>query len=237
MSILNTQQKKKTADRQKWPFVLLLVVVMFFAHSGTSFAQHTNLSDWHVPPPVPPGNTTKGNTTGKDAKSSLIALVPVDIPAPQLPKGPPVQIPQGISISMSAPAVVAPEQPVATGTTSVPSPAAPDVPAMPQLQLQDLQAAAIALPDPAAPELPSVPAEPLPSKTINVNTRFPVMPAMIGRVSVVFPADAIQSFFPTPAMPENNREDVGMPPATENDKKDIKPKKTKPTRNKPNRHR
>lgn len=236
MNTLDSQQKRNI-NRVRRLITLFLVIICAFININIVLAQRANFSDWHVPPPLSPGNTTKGNTTGKDAKSSLIALVPVDIPAPQLPKGPPVQIPQGISISVSAPAVVAPEQPVATGTTSVPSPAAPDAPAMPQLQLQDLQAAAIAMPDPVVPELPSVPAEPLPSKTMNVNTKFPVMPAMIGRVSIVFPADAIQSFFPTPAMPENNRGNISMPPATENDKKDIKPKKTKPTKNKPNRHR
>jgi hypothetical protein len=107
---------------------------------------------------------------------------------------------------------------------------------MPQLQLQDLQTA-IDMPDPTTPELPSVPAEPLPSKTMNVNSRFPVMPAMIDRGTVIFPADAIQNYFPTPAMPENTRENINMPPATENDKQRIKPKKTKTAKNKPNRQR
>ncbi|MES2112879.1 MAG: hypothetical protein V4577_29280 [Bacteroidota bacterium] len=236
MKALYNQQKKWISSCRKWRGVPFLVLIISFVQISASFAQSTNLSDWHVPPPLSPGNTAKGDATGKNAKSSPVTLILVDIPAPQLPKGPPIQLPRQASISAIAPAVNAPEQPVAAGTTAVPSPATPDAPAMPQLQLQDEQAA-IDMPNPAAPELPPVPAEPLPSKTMNINTRFPIMPAMIDQVSVVFPTDATQNYFPMPLMPENNRENINMPPATENDKQRVKPKKTKPTENKPNRQR
>src|SRR5689334_20189826 len=104
MSKLYSQKRTKNIGCLKWHASFLLAFIVFLGNVNIAVAQRsTDLSDWHVPPPVSPGNTTKGGATGKNAKSNAMVLIPIDIAAPQLPEGPAVQLPQSAAISASAP--------------------------------------------------------------------------------------------------------------------------------------
>jgi hypothetical protein len=228
------QKKKKINNGAKLLPMLFMMLILLAGFVNDALAQRANLSDWHVPPPLPPGNTTKGNTAGKGAKSSAIVLVLADIPAPQLPKGPAVQLPQLAAISSTAPLVNAPGQPVInsgnTAGVEIPLPAAPDVPSMPQQSVQDATVpGAIDMPDPAAPELPPSPAQRLPStKATNIKTALPLMPGIIERASLSSTNEAGLNYWLTPTIQGNAPGNMVTPPADLKDNKGIKTKKTKP---------
>src|ERR1700761_4236200 len=89
----------KTKGRMQMQAFLSLVLVIVSASLNQARAQTGNLSDWHVPPPLPPGNLTKGNTTGKEAKGKSIVLTFVDVPVPAQPAVSSVKVPVLAAIS------------------------------------------------------------------------------------------------------------------------------------------
>ena len=209
---------KKLRCRIRLLPALVFTLLIVAGSLGRATAQRGNLSDWNVPPPLPPGSITKGNTTGRGAKGKLITLSPSDVPVPKMPGTGPVQLPLLAAISSTPLALGVDDQPVITdgnaGFLEIPLPAAPDAPAMPQRSIQDVQLPqVIDLPEPTAPELPPIPAEPISSGKIKSNrVTAPVMPDVLGAPTFSIPSGFGFYAWPIPGIPENVTVKFEAPP-------------------------
>jgi len=198
------------SGRIKLMQALILTLMAVAGSLNQVKAQKANLSDWRVPPPLAPGNLTKGNTTGRAAKSSPIVLTLSDIPAPLLPASTPVQLPVLAAIGIIPPSVNTPDQPAVSGNDAglpdIPSPDAPETPSLPKQSPQDAPIpATIEFPAPTAPEMPTPPAEPGSSgQTPGVKGPVLIMPdVIIVPPPKLPPATGGLSTWPTLGIPEN----------------------------------
>jgi hypothetical protein len=198
----------KIRGRSSWlPFLLFtLMAVAGFLNPAT--AQRNNLSDWAVPPPLPPGNITKGDATGKPATGKSPVLTITDIPAISLPQTSGVQLPLLAAISTTPPAVNTPDQPTISGIVGlpeIPMPGTPESPNMPERTLQDAQTPQVVdLPMPASPDLPPLPAEPTASGSANNEKGiYPVMPDVVSSSISGLPLSGALLPWSTPGIPEN----------------------------------
>jgi len=215
------QKTRKIAGRIKFLTVLILTFVAFAGSWNTAGAQTGNLSDWNVPPPLPPGNITKGNISGKGKK---MVLTLTDVPAVSLPVGPPLQIPDLAAVSATAPSVASPGQPVLLGIEpglpEIPLPAAPVAPALPRQSVRDMPIQRIIdIPAPPAPEMPALPSVPAFSgQTGAVKMSIPLMPDIVSLPSPVLPPDGAIISWAIPRIPET----VTVKPPAAPKKKDAK---------------
>jgi hypothetical protein len=187
-------------------FIFTLIAIAGFLN--TAHAQKNNLSDWNVPPPLPPGNLTKGNIIDNGGPGKPIILILNDIPPMLLPPFSPVELPLLAAISTTPPFVNTPAQPgildIDKSLPDIPLPAAPDAPPLPNQALQDgpLQPGDN-VPVPAAPEMPVLPREPKPSdQTTNIKLPIPLMPGLINPSLILEPGNQIDAW-PTPGIQEN----------------------------------
>jgi hypothetical protein len=213
MKILYFLKKGEHAPvRYKILPALILAVFIITGCLNQAVAQKGNLSDWNVPPPlppVPPGSQLKGNAVSKAESGKVIVLTLVDVPAPSLPPAPPVQIPVLASIAATSPLVDVPNQPtisgVGAGLPDVPSPDAPETPALPKQVPGDVAIIAnTEIPVPEAPEMPPFPKEPLPSGLVNgASGAIPVMPNVISPPGFSIPVGGDQNIWSTPGVQQN----------------------------------
>ena len=209
-------QRSRTTYRTRQLFTqsgLWVVLMAFLAVAGPfnrALAQRHNASDWNVPPPLPPGSLTKGNTTGKPATvTPPIVLALADIPSVTLFSGPGVTVPDLPPLSTTPPAINSPDQPTILGIMAslpeIPLPFFPDLPPLPQRFLQDEQTPRVAdVPMPAMPEMPAFPAEPTPSgQIINIQTPVPVTPDVAGEPYFSLHPGGEMTVWSTPGIPEN----------------------------------
>ncbi|MBB3057051.1 hypothetical protein [Mucilaginibacter gotjawali] len=176
---------------------------------NSATAQARNLSDWNVPPPLPPGSSTKGNTTGKPATAKSILLIPGDIPIPSQPAAPPVKMPYLAAIVTTSPFAASPGQPyklsIDVEGPDIPLPGAPDAPPLPQQTMQDKPAPeVIDLPAPPPPDMPPLPQQPASSgQTTPGKLPLPLMPEVLSLQSPLLPPASAPMYWPTPAIPGN----------------------------------
>ncbi|MDR3695417.1 hypothetical protein [Mucilaginibacter sp.] len=187
--------------------VLIVTLIAFSISLNTAAAQVHNLSDWNVPPPLPPGTITRGNTTGKPATAKPTILTPVDIPIPAQPAAPPVKMPYLAAIITTPPFAASPGGPdklsIDPEDPDIPLPDAPDAPSLPQQTLQDKPTPeVIDLPLPASPEMPPLPQEPASSgQTSPGKLLIPLMPEVLSLKSPSLPPGNAPMYWPTPAIP------------------------------------
>ncbi|WP_143014157.1 hypothetical protein [Mucilaginibacter pineti] len=181
----------------------MLTLIVTAGWFNQALAQKNNLSDWNVPPPVLPGNTAKGNATGKNGKSILLTLS--DIKGVALPVAPPVQLPVLAAIATTPPLINPPGQPAISDAGNnlpeIPSPETPDAPPLPKQNYQDALTPAVTdLPIPTEPELPVFPKEPSPSaQKTTVKGSVPLLPDVLSLPSPSIPSG---NDFPVWAIPD-----------------------------------
>ncbi|WP_295673358.1 hypothetical protein [uncultured Mucilaginibacter sp.] len=232
-------QTKKINGGKKLLLALLFALIALTISLNSAIAQARNLSDWNVPPPLPPGSTTKGNTAGKQAAAQSLLLSPGDIPIPAQPAAPPVKMPYVAAIITTSPFAAAPGRPEKMSTelesTDIPLPEAPDAPPLPQQTIQDKPAPeVIDLPAPPPPDMPPLPQEPASSgKTTPGKLSIPVMPEVLSLKSPLLPQVNTPTYWSTPAIPGT----ISIKLTVATDKKAVKGRrkgkhrfKTKPIR-------
>jgi len=189
--------------------VLIVTLIAVTCFLNPASAQKNNLSDWHVPPPLPPGSITKGATTGKSATGKPVILTLSDVPAASLPAGPAVKLPMLAAISTTSPLVNSPDQPIILGVDAglpeIPLPGAPDAAPLPKQSYQDTQIpAGTDLPVPAAPEMPAFPPEPTPTgQTTGVKASIPLTPDVVSLLPFSLHAGGGLVTWSTPGITEN----------------------------------
>jgi len=194
--------------RHKALRAMLLAFVLATALFTRAIAQINNASDWHVPPPLPPGNTTQGTTSSKPA---TFVLNLSDIPGVVLPGAGAVRVPALAPLSTTQPAVTTPEQPgtslTVTGAGEIPLPGAPDAPPLPKQTMQDVPVATtVDLPIVPEPEMPPLPSEPKPSgQTAATGQRgvVPLLPDIASTSPPRMPVNKEPVILPTPIIIEN----------------------------------
>jgi len=203
------QKTEKIRSRIKLLPVLILTLIAVAGFWNKTIAQKSNLSDWNVPPPLPPGTTTKGNTTGKTVTVKPIVLNLNDIPAPSQPVASAVKIPDLAAVSEVSPFVTSPGRPdiltIEADWPEIPLPDAPDAPSLPQQTLQDKPVPPVTdLPVPAPPEMPALPNEPASSgQTTPGKWPIPLMPEVFSLNSPSLPPGSAPFYWSTPAIPES----------------------------------
>jgi hypothetical protein len=224
MKTLYSQKKtERIRGRTKLLPILILTLIALACSLNEAMAQKGNLSDWNVPPPLPPRNLPKGNT-GKLVPGKPIVLTLKDIPAISLPPGPAVQMQALAAIATTSPLVNAPDQPtilgIETQLAEIPLPGAPDALPLPQQSPQDVSVTAtFDLPVPESPEMPVSATEPTPSgQTSTAKGPLPVMPDVMNQPSPVLPQGDGPAIWSTPGILEN----VSFKLATPAAKKAIK---------------
>lgn len=204
-----SQKTGKIRSGGKLLRILIFTLIAFAGCLNQAMAQKFNLSDWNVPPPLPPGTTTKGNTTGKAATGKSAVLTLSDIRGVSLPAAPPVQVPVLAAVSTTSPSVNSPGQPTlldaGAGLPDIPSPDAQDASQLPKQSLHDEVVSSIVdLPIPQEPEMPVFPAEPTAStQTTTAKSFIPLMPGVISLPSPSLPSDDGINPWSSPGIPDN----------------------------------
>ncbi|QHS55450.1 hypothetical protein GWR56_07810 [Mucilaginibacter sp. 14171R-50] len=193
---MKTTYPRIATNNNRRPVSLPVLILLLLAITGSvtpALAQRGNLSDWRVPPPLPPGTITKGTTTGKSGTEQSVSLILIDIPGVALPLVSPVKSPVLAAISRVSPAVNNPDQPAATSTIAasadIPLPVAPDMPPLPQLSLQDAAVpATIEVPMPEEPQMPPAPKQPVSSGANSTQRAILLMPDIVTPSPLSLPA-------------------------------------------------
>lgn len=239
MKTYSNKNKRKIWPGGKLLPVLILTLIATAGYLNPAIAQSkANQSDWNVPPPIPPplhpGVNTKGNNN-KVTADKPVALSVSDIPPVSLPVAPPVQMPVLAAIATTPPSVNAPHQPTIpgadVGVNEIPSPNAPDAPALPKKLVNDAPATAVPdLPVPESPELPAQPVQPIPSgQATGTHGPIPVMPEILSQPSPLIPLGAISDALLIPSIPGDAGFKLTGPTGTKAIKTGGKgPKKVKP---------
>jgi hypothetical protein len=214
--ILHTIQTTTTIrTRIKLMPAVISLLITVAVSINKAIAQSDVLSDWRVPPPLPPGNLTKGNNTGKEAKSKSITLSFTDVLVPLQPTISSVRLPALADISTILAAVDVPGQPIIsdseTGLPEIPLPDGPDAPALPKKTQVDAPTPIIIdLPVPAAPEMPPIPIEPASvGQTKGEKGTVPITPDVGSQPPPSLPHQDNFATWPTLGIPENENINTG----------------------------
>ncbi len=193
------------ANRFSATFLLAVVLLIFY--SEVAYAQRGNQSDWNVPPPLPPGSITKGDTEGRPGNGGSAALTIMDVAAVLQPVIS-ISVPELPPIGITAPDASQPKQPsgeMIAALPDTPLPEMPETPEMPNRTLQDAPEPPLTtVPMPAAPELPTPPKAPV--GVVNpaqpANNAIPLTPEITTPLKLT-PPPAGAILWSSPGVPEN----------------------------------
>ncbi|RYY34151.1 MAG: hypothetical protein EOP46_14355 [Sphingobacteriaceae bacterium] len=186
---------------------LLFMLMALTGSFSTAIAQRANQSDWNVPPPLAPGNITKGDAEGKSSGSNKAVLTLTDVAATSQPDAAAIELDLLAAISTISPQVTTPGQPTIAGYTGgeVPMPGAPETPELPKQTPQDaVITQATELPMPDEPEMPDFPTEP--AATAQGNTSkgmLPLLPEVGSSPGLSLPKSDVINSWPVPGIPES----------------------------------
>lgn len=191
---------------KSFSMTFLLAVVLLIFYSEAAYAQRGNQSDWNVPPPLPPGSITKGDTEGRPGNGGSAALTIMDVTAVLQPVIS-VSIPELPPISTTAPDASQPKQPAGDMIAALPDtplPEMPETPEMPNRTLQDTPEPPLTtVPMPAVPELPAPPKAPVGgANPVQANNNgIPLMPEVTEPLKLT-PPPAGNILWSSPGVPE-----------------------------------